>query len=500
MAAETRRSLPDLLAAVEGAPVLLVGDLMLDRYTWGSVSRISPEAPVPVLKVAREERRLGGAGCVVANLVQFGAAVRAVSVVGRDDAGEQVLGLLRELGVDTGGVLVEPTAQTTQKTRLIARTQHVLRLDHDAEPLGPDVLARLEAAALERLEGVAAVLVSDYGKGALAGDLVRSLAAEARRRGIPVVVDPHPDAPFERYRGASTLTPNRRETEGAIGIRPGDPASCRAAAAALIERFDLAWATVTLDKDGIYVLRRGEADGVVYPAKARAVYDVAGAGDMVLTVLGLGAARGAPLEDAVALANVAAGLEVERLGVATVTRDEVLAELAEEAPPALKRKIVSTGQVESHVSRIRAGGQKVVFTNGCFDLLHAGHVHFLQGCRAKGDALIVGLNTDRSIRALKGADRPVLSLDERATVLAGLEAVDLVVPFDEDTPIELIKRVRPDVLCKGEDYRDKVVVGREIVEAAGGRVELVELLPGVSTTHVIERIESTAVRTPEGEA
>ena len=484
------RALLDVLGRFAGTPVLLVGDLMLDRYLWGEVSRISPEAPVPVLKVEREETRLGGAGCVIANLATFGAKVHAVGVVGQDAMGQRVLEMLAALNVETGGVLREAAVQTTQKTRLMARIQHLLRVDRDGERLPPEALARLEAAAVERLDQVRAVLVSDYGRSVLEGQLCQRLCAEARRRGIPVLVDPHRNADFARYRGASCLTPNRAETHHAVGIRPQDEPSYHAAARALIERYELDYATITLDADGIFLLRRGEEQGQRLPARARTVYDVAGAGDMVLSVLGLAVACGGSLEEAVSLANVAAGLEVERPGVATVTPQEVQQELQSIAPPMLRRKIVSQDQVGAYVEHARRSGQVVVFTNGCFDLLHAGHVHFLQGCRAKGGFLIVGLNTDGSVRGLKGSGRPVLSLEERATLLAGLEAVDLVVPFDEATPIALIERVRPDVLCKGEDYKDKVVVGREVVEAYGGRVELVELLPGLSTTHVIERIGS----------
>jgi D-beta-D-heptose 7-phosphate kinase/D-beta-D-heptose 1-phosphate adenosyltransferase len=464
---------------------------MLDRYVWGDVSRISPEAPVPVLRVTREETRLGGSGSVLANLAVLGAEVRPVGVIGNDAAGERVLALMAEHGVRDHGVLVDETSHTTQKTRLVARTQQLLRLDHDTTvTVSRDLHERLVARALELLEGARLVLVSDYGRGVLTGDLCRRVAEEARRRGVPVIADPNRDAPFERYAGCTAITPNRNETHRATDVRPEDEGSIRAAAAALVERLGLEFVAVTLDKDGIYLLRQGEARGQLFPAKARAVFDVAGAGDMVLATLGLALAAGAAPDDAVHLANIAAGLEVERLGVAPIQPDELEAELQTHTPPVLRRKIVANlTQVDARVAEARRRGHRVVFTNGCFDLLHAGHVTFLQGCRAQGDFLIVGLNTDASIRGLKGPDRPVLSLDERATVLAGLEAVDLVVPFDEPTPVQLIERVRPDVLCKGEDYRGKVVVGREVVESYGGVVQLVPLLPGMSTTHVIDRIE-----------
>lgn len=487
----TTANLLPLLPRFRGVPVLLVGDLMLDRYLWGDVNRISPEAPVPVLKVTREETRLGGSGSVVANLAALGAEVRPVGVLGADQAGDRVLELLAEHGVTEHGVMRDPGSPTTQKTRLVARTQQLLRLDHDTSGTIPAQLERrLLARALELLGGVKVVLVSDYGRGVLSGDLCRRLAEAARARGIPVLADPNRDAPFERYTGVTAITPNRNETFRATEVMPGDEASRRAAAAALIERLDLEWVAVTLDKDGIYLLRRGQVRGDLFPAKARAVFDVAGAGDMVLTTLGLSVAAGAALDDAVHMANVAAGLEVERLGVAPLHPEELEAELQTHLPPVLRRKIIAApAQVAARVAEARRQGHRIVFTNGCFDLLHPGHVTFLQGCRAQGGFLVVGLNTDASVRGLKGPERPVMSLDGRATVLAGLEAVDLVVPFDEPTPIALIERVRPDVLCKGEDYKGKVVVGREVVEGYGGRVELVPLLPGMSTTHVIERIE-----------
>lgn len=484
-------NLLSLIPRFRGIQVLLVGDLMLDRYVWGDVSRISPEAPVPVLKVTREETRLGGSGSVLANLAVLGAEVRPVGVLGADPSGDRVLELMAEHGVREHGVMRDPGSPTTQKTRLVARTQQLLRMDHDTSgTISPELEARLLSRALELLDGAQVVLVSDYGRGVLSGSLCRFLAEAARRRGVPVLADPNRDAPFERYRGVTAVTPNRNETFRATGVLPGDEATRRAAAEELIRRLDLEWAAVTLDKDGIYLHRKGDERGELFPAKARAVFDVAGAGDMVLATLGLSVAAGAALDEAVHMANIAAGLEVERLGVSPIRPDELEAELQSHTPPVLRRKIITAPeQVDARVAEARRKGQRVVFTNGCFDLLHPGHVTFLQGCRAQGDFLIVGLNTDASVRGLKGPDRPVMPLEGRATVLAGLEAVDMVVPFDEPTPIALIERVRPDVLCKGEDYKGKVVVGREVVESYGGRVELIPLLPGMSTTHLIDRIE-----------
>lgn len=481
-------SLLELLPRLAGVPVLVVGDLMLDRYIWGDVSRISPEAPIPVLRVTQEESRLGGAGSVVANLVTLGAEVRAVGALGQDAAGERLLEQVRLLGLDERGLVRTAGVQTTQKTRLIARTQQLLRIDRDGEGLPAAAREELQRRALERLDGARAVLLSDYGRGVLGDEVVAALAAETRRRGIPCLADPHPSSPFARFAGVTALTPNRSETTQAVAIRPTDEASCIAAGRALIDRYGLDYATITLDRDGIYLLRRGEERGRRFPAKARAVFDVAGAGDMVLAVLGLALGAGAGLEDAVRLANVAAGLEVEKLGVTPIKPEELRAELEPGAPPALRRKLQKLPELERRLKEVRGSGGRVVFTNGCFDLLHAGHVYFLQSCRAEGEFLVVGLNTDASIRGLKGPSRPVLNLDERATLLAGLEAVDAVVPFDEPTPIALIERIRPDILCKGEDYRDKEVVGRGVVEGYGGRVQLVPLVPGLSTTAIIGRL------------
>lgn len=487
----SERLLPLLDRLVE-LPVLVLGDLMLDRYLWGTVSRISPEAPVPVLCVTEEDSRLGGAGSVIANLSALGAEVYAVGCFGCDPPGEVMAGLLERLpGVRSEGILRDPSLTTTQKTRALARAQQLLRIDRDAAPPGAAVRERLRAAVREILPRVKVVLVSDYARGVLDEALCAELFADARARGIPVVVDPHPNTPFELFRGASALTPNRSETARAVGIEPRDTESIHAAAVALLERYELEWVTVTLDKDGIYLLQRGEERGQRFPARARKVFDVAGAGDMVLSVLGAAVGAGAALDDALRLANVAAGWEVEQLGVVPLGREAFANELRYQTAPELSEKILELEAAERRLRQAREEGKQIVWTNGCFDLLHAGHVNFLQGCRAKGDFLVVGLNTDASIRGLKGEGRPVLPLQDRAIVLAGLEAVDLVVPFDAPTPLGEIERLRPDILCKGEDYRDKLVVGTELVESYGGRVELVELVPGVSTTNIIAKITET---------
>jgi D-beta-D-heptose 7-phosphate kinase/D-beta-D-heptose 1-phosphate adenosyltransferase len=469
--------------------VVVLGDLILDHYVWGEVDRISPEAPVPVLKILKEETRPGGAGSVLANLAALEAETRAVSVVGGDAAGDEVLRHLAVRGVDVSGVVRDRARRTTEKTRMIARVQQVLRVDHDVEsPLAPVLEDELRARLEEAVLWADVVLISDYGKSVLEGSLARDAARLARARGIPCLADPFRAVDFARYEGSTAITPNRTETELATGVRPDDESRRERAADLLIARLGLEWVAITLDKDGIFLKRRGEPRGRLFPARARAVYDVTGAGDMVLSVLGLVVGGGGDLGLAARLANVASGLEVERLGVSPIARAELLRELGDSAPAALARKIVGEDELLARLAEARRQGKRVVFTNGCFDLLHAGHVRTFELCRTLGDVLVVGLNSDRSVRALKGDARPIVAFDDRATVLAGLAAVDLVVAFDAQTPRELIERVRPDVLVKGQDWEGKEVVGRETVEAAGGRVVLAPLWPGVSTTSIIERV------------
>lgn len=495
--------LADVLEKIGAVRALVVGDLMLDHYVWGDCERISPEAPVPVLRVVREEHRAGGAGSVIANLAYLEAHVSVVSVAGDDAAGDQLVELLGALGapgstarlVDTSGIVRLKDHGTTQKTRLVARVQQLLRVDRDVTAdIDAEVAARLERLALERLAGVDVVLASDYGKGVLEHGLVAAIARVARKKGIPVVVDPFRHADFARYKGATTVTPNRKETENATGIAQTNRASHEAAAKKLCEDLELDFATITLDKDGIYLRRKDAVAGEIFPAKARAVFDVTGAGDMVLSVLGLVLGGKGEIEDAVRLANVASGLEVERVGVSPISRAEILREVTEHTPPALARKIVEKDELLLRVAEARRQGKRVVFTNGCFDLMHAGHVRYFQDCRAQGDFLVVAINTDASVRRNKGPERPIMTLEERSTVLAGLAAIDVIVPFDETTPIALIEAVKPDVLVKGADYKDKVVVGREVVEAGGGHVVLAPLWPGVSTTRMIERVAAAATR------
>jgi D-beta-D-heptose 7-phosphate kinase/D-beta-D-heptose 1-phosphate adenosyltransferase len=494
--------LAQVLEQIGKVRALVVGDLMLDHYVWGDCERISPEAPVPVLRVVREEHRAGGAGSVVANLATLDCPVSVVSVAGDDTAGDELVSILRDLRgpssqeplVDVSGIVRLKDHGTTQKTRLVARVQQLLRVDRDVTAdIDDKIAAQLEQLALARLANVDVVLASDYGKGVLEHGLVQAVATAARARGIPVVVDPFRHADFARYKGATTITPNRKETENATGIAQVSRDSHEQASKKLIADLGLDFATITLDKDGIYLRKKNAPKGEIFPAKARAVYDVTGAGDMVLSVLGLVLGAKGDVEDAVRLANVASGLEVERVGVAPISRAEIQREVSSATPPALARKMIfEPTELLSRVDEARRQGKRIVFTNGCFDLMHAGHVRYFQDCRAQGDFLVVAVNTDDSIRRNKGPERPIMTLEERSTVLAGLAAIDVIIPFDETTPIALIEKVKPDVLVKGEDYKDKLVVGRDVVEASGGHVFLAPLWPGVSTTRMIERVAAAS--------
>ncbi|MBI5498265.1 MAG: D-glycero-beta-D-manno-heptose 1-phosphate adenylyltransferase [Deltaproteobacteria bacterium] len=473
-----------------GSPtVALVGDVMLDRYTFGEVGRISPEAPVPVLRVAREEERLGGAGSVAADLLLLGARVRLVGIVGEDADGDVVMRLASDEKADASGLVRTQARRTTVKNRHVARGgpygQQVLRVDREDDRACPaDLEARVRDAALRAVDGADVVLLSDYAKGVLSPGVVRAVIDEARRRKVPVLVDPK-GADFTRYAGATALTPNRRETAEATGITPSDPDSIRRAGHKLLQLAGLDAAIITLDRDGMALFHRD--GGELFAATAaRDVFDVTGAGDMVVAMLALCLGGGLSWDVAVHLANAAAGVEVGKLGSVPVTRQEVAMALGASAGPA--GKVMERAQAAVVLRARRAAGARVVFTNGCFDVLHAGHSRYLARARDLGELLVVGLNDDDSVRRLKGPERPIMPLQDRAELLASLACVDLVVPFGEDTPGALIEAVAPDILVKGEDWKDKGVVGREFVEARGGKVVLMPMEPGRSTTGVVERI------------
>lgn len=468
--------------------ILCVGDVMLDRFVHGAVERISPEAPVPVLRLTRTDEMLGGTGNVAHNVASLGGRAVLIGLIGRDDAARS----LRTAIAAVPGILpalVETSYRPTiRKTRYVAGQQQLVRADEEGlAPTHADEAVALRAAIDAHLPAADALVLSDYGKGVLSPEIVAHAIAAARAAGKPVFVDPKGED-FSRYRGATCITPNLRELAEATRLPVGDEVA--AAHAAEIAR-------ATADADAILVTRsaRGmllaERDGSIHviPARARAVFDVSGAGDTVIATLALAHAGGRTLAQAMHIANAAAGVVVSKPGTATADIAEVLHELDQVDEP-VSSGLIALPRLLDRVAAWRARGLLVGFTNGCFDILHPGHVGLLAAARAACDRLIVALNTDDGVRRLKGPMRPVNDLDSRARVMAALRSVDAVVGFAEETPLELIRRIRPDILVKGGDYTIATTVGADIVIASGGRVVLPDLLAGHSTTATIARIDA----------
>ncbi len=467
-----------------GGRVLVVGDLMLDVYLWGDVARISPEAPVPIVRLVRRSEVAGGAGNVILNLTGLGLEAVAAGFVGDDEAGGRLRRLLAAEGTDLGGLVSWAGRPTITKTRVIGGHQQMLRLDEEAPtPPSEAEVARLRDAALGLIDDATrAVVLSDYAKGALPEAVCRDVIDAARRRGVPVLVDPK-GRDFRKYAGATTLTPNRQEMEVAAGVDGN--AEMLAAGRELARALGLDYLVVTLGDKGIRLFDdRGAHD---FPALAREVFDVSGAGDSVIATLTAGLVAGLDLDDALRLANVAAGVVVGKVGTTPIRAAELLDAVRAENVAESFEKLCDAGELARRVAAWRSRGERVVFTNGCFDLLHVGHVTLLARARREGDRLVVGLNSDRSVRALKGPSRPVVTEEDRARVLAGLSSVDAVALFDEETPLRLIELLGPDILVKGGDYTEEGVVGGDVVKARGGRVVLVPLVEGRSTTGMIAR-------------
>jgi D-beta-D-heptose 7-phosphate kinase/D-beta-D-heptose 1-phosphate adenosyltransferase len=473
--------LGETLARLQGCKVLVVGDLILDRYVSGDVPRISPEAPVAVVHVREEEARAGGAANVAANVASLGGKPLLGGVCGRDAAGTLLREKVRASGVPVGGVRVDARRPTVEKTRILARHQQMLRVDREVPlPIDGAIESKL-VAWLAALRGqVGAVVLSDYAKGLLTKKVIEA----ACRLDAEVVVDPK-GRDFGRYRGAHGLTPNAAEAEAATGIDTRTAAGCRDAARTLLAQVGLQWVVITRGAQGIYFLTAEGEEGDV-PTRARTVFDVTGAGDTVIAVLGLARAAGLPLAQAVELANAAAGVVVEKLGAATVAPAELASALAHGFSTAAKA--TTREGAAALARRLQAEGRRVVLTNGCFDLLHPGHVQSLEFARSQGDALLVAVNDDAAVRRAKGDGRPVQPLEQRLRLLGALACVDAAFPFSEPTPDKVVREIRPDVLVKGADWKEKGVVGRETVEGYGGRVVLAPILDGFSTSGIIGRI------------
>jgi D-beta-D-heptose 7-phosphate kinase/D-beta-D-heptose 1-phosphate adenosyltransferase len=496
MDGSTHKELLNTVTTLGSPKVLLVGDFVLDSYVYGDAIRISPEAPVQVLKVVDRQYSCGGAASVAADVMALGGQCLCLGVVGQDANGRLLMDLLKKTRADVSQLLLVTDRPTTSKERLVGLAQHrhrqqLLRIDDEStQPLTAILYDQLADSFQQALSEIDIVCLQDYNKGVLAGDFCRKLIDMAHKAGKRVLIDPAISKDYAMYRGATLLTPNRREASHAAGFEIASIADALRAAETIIEEYGIDGVVITLDKEGAFV-RTGNLNEHI-PTVPRMVYDVTGAGDVVLATLAVALAGGADCRTAVELANIAGGIEVEKFGVATVTIDEI----ANEIVAAHRRKVGKIHDIESLQRLLRFHRTKketVVFTNGCFDVLHRGHIEYLRFCSEQGDIVVVGLNSDSSVRRIKGPERPINNQDDRAAVLAGLEMIEYIVVFDEDTPLELIKQVRPDVLVKGEDWANKGVVGSEFVASCGGKVVLAPLVEGKSSTALINRMkDSTA--------
>ncbi|MEN8303378.1 MAG: D-glycero-beta-D-manno-heptose-7-phosphate kinase [Campylobacterota bacterium] len=462
--------------------ILVVGDLMIDHYLWGSCDRISPEAPVQIVDVVNETIVLGGAGNTINNLNTLGAKVSVASVIGDDENGLELKSMLESINVESSSLVLETSRKTSKKSRIIATGQQVIRYDNESknsiDSISVDKILNSLANTISSFD---IVVLSDYGKGVLTDELCQSIIKLANSHGIKVVVDPKGNN-FSKYRGAYLLTPNKKEAILATDIEINDEATLKEALVKLKNEVDLDVSLITLSEDGIATY---DSELKRFPTVAKEVFDVTGAGDTVIASIAFAISAGKSIEETASFANLAAGVVVGKIGSATVTIDEIEEYEASLHKSTSDAHIKSFDEIKTIVNRYRSNGKRVVFTNGCFDILHVGHVKYLQVAKSFGDILIVGLNSDESVSRLKGPSRPVNIAEDRAYLLAALEAVDFVVPFGEDTPYDLIKMIEPDVLVKGGDYEGKEVIGTEFAR----ELKLVDFVDGKSTTKTIEKIQ-----------
>lgn len=446
---------------------------MLDHYILGDCSRVSPEAPVQVVEVKKEQNRLGGACNVAHNLIALGAEVELCGVVGKDRAGESLLKSAKELGVGVELVYEDAQRQTTQKSRILVSNQQILRVDREnRENLSSEVLERMFGLVEKKIAEFDGVILSDYGKGVLSEEMTQRLIALANKHDKIILCDPK-GSDYSKYKNATLLTPNKKEAKEATGIEIDNPEKLLLALQALSSKCNLTYSLITLSEDGIGILENGELK--VFPTLAQEVYDVTGAGDTVISALCYALAQGKSIDEACKFANSAAAVVVAKVGSATATQEEIYLFHQNDS---IESKILKSPKDLPQNS-------KIVFTNGCFDILHKGHVSYLQKAKELGDILVVGLNSDRSVKELKGEERPINSQEDRAYLLASLECVDFVIIFDESTPYELIKEISPTFLVKGADYEGKEVVGSEFAK----EVKLIEFVEGKSTTNIIKKIK-----------
>ena len=462
--------------------ILVIGDLMIDHYLWGSCDRISPEAPVQVVNVKKESSVLGGAGNVINNLVTLGSVVDVISVIGNDSVANELKSLLEKIDVPTSNLVVENNRKTSKKSRLIASQQQVLRYDMESiDDINENSHKQIIQTLEKNIDKYSSIILSDYGKGVLTTNLTKEIIKIANKNSIKVLVDPK-GKDYSKYKGSYTLTPNKKEAMEATNIDIKDESSLIEALKSLKTQCSLEVSLITLSEQGIAIF---DDQLTIKPTVAREVYDVTGAGDTVIASIAFALGNNLDIKDAIYFANLAAGVVVGKIGSATTTLDEIYEYEYSLHKSNSTSHIKTFDEIKTLASKLHSQGKKIVFTNGCFDILHVGHVKYLEVAKSYGDVLILGLNADSSVRKLKGPTRPINTQDDRAYILASLESVDYVVIFEEETPYELIKLIKPHVLVKGGDYEGKEVVGQDIAD----ELKLVQFVDGKSTTNTIKRIQ-----------
>lgn len=462
--------------------ILVIGDLMIDHYLWGSCDRISPEAPVQVVNVKKESSVLGGAGNVINNLVTLGSVVDVISVIGNDSVANELKSLLEKIDVPTSNLVVENNRKTSKKSRLIASQQQVLRYDMESiDDINENSHKQIIQTLEKNIDKYSSIILSDYGKGVLTTNLTKEIIKIANKNSIKVLVDPK-GKDYSKYKGSYTLTPNKKEAMEATNIDIKDESSLIEALKSLKTQCELEVSLITLSEQGIAIF---DDELTIKPTVAREVYDVTGAGDTVIASIAFALGNNLDINDAIYFANLAAGVVVGKIGSATTTLDEIYEYEYSLHKSNSTSHIKTFDEIKTLASKLHSQGKKIVFTNGCFDILHVGHVKYLEVAKSYGDVLILGLNADSSVRKLKGPTRPINTQDDRAYILASLESVDYVVIFEEETPYELIKLIKPHVLVKGGDYEGKEVVGQDIAD----ELKLVQFVDGKSTTNTIKRIQ-----------
>lgn len=468
----------------EKTNILVIGDLMIDHYLWGKCERISPEAPVQIVNIDKESSVLGGAGNVINNLRALGSIVDVISVIGNDMAAKELQFLLNDIDVNSNMLIIEEKRKTSKKSRLIASQQQILRYDNESIE---DISANSEEKIIDILDknilNYDAVILSDYGKGVLTNSLTQKIISLSNKNNIKVFVDPK-GKDYSKYKNAYTLTPNKKEAIEATNINIKNDESLEKAIKQLKETCNLTVSLITLSENGIAIF---DDNLRIKPTVAREVYDVTGAGDTVIASITFAIANNLDIDDAIKFANLAAGVVVGKIGSATATLDEIYEYESSLHKSNSSSHIKTFDEIEKLAKKFHEKGKKIVFTNGCFDILHAGHVKYLQEAKNYGDILILGLNADNSVKKLKGPTRPINNQNDRAYILASLESVDYVVIFEEETPYELIKLIKPHTLVKGGDYEGKIVVGQDIAN----ELKLVQFVDGKSTTNTIKRIQNS---------